>query len=89
MIHQIECSREECLRYILWKLGEEHARLVVKPQVSGHELRDLKSDEYKEYETNQAASSFVWQELLDIDIDPLSPPPTGTLIPGRRRKTHV
>jgi hypothetical protein len=73
-------DREHMLRYIMWKLGEEHARLVVKPQVNGFKGPDLDSVEWLEYRTNQDALWFVGEELKKIGVDWITPPASGTLI---------
>jgi hypothetical protein len=73
-------DREHMLRYIMWKLGNEHARLVVKPEVCRHDGPDFDSAEWLEYRTNQDALWFCGEDLKKIGVDWVTPPASGTLI---------
>ncbi len=77
-------SPEEHLKYILWKLGQEHARLVVKDGVMNVKDDTYGSIAWREYEMNQQAMQFIGQQLKDMGIDPFGPPPRGTFCPSCR-----
>lgn len=77
-------SREEFLKYLFWKLGQEHARLVVKDGVMNVKDGTYGSEAWREYEMNQQTLQFVARELEALGLDPMGPPPRGTFIPSCR-----